>query len=382
MDNTLYYYIITTLKNKVLLMKRKVYILILFVANLFLLIPFFMIVAIVNLKYPIFKLLFGKSRFFNLKTIKPAHRKSIDLSLKNFTDDFGIEAVYQQRFFNLIEKFAKAETTYIYDLIEKEYCYSRIRYIFHIIELAKYALFELNRISKKNKTIGYYEDTKNSSLDTLIKEFQDRLEAKGHEQLYLKQARREVQVNRLLAKMKKHNRLFFNFYLTIFTLFPIENMRSKIPKEDMDIFEFILNIFNFYSIGHATPNQIYKSVAIQIYKYYQDYFSKEELELMIGDLIDLCFQTDSPYKNFNNIDQEPYIKNLIAQFPLFECNNNLTKEQTIKTKRFFIAKNLLVPRVFPHFLKHFIVDKYIQKPLPFYQKYALLTFFGIMPRKI
>lgn len=346
--------------------------------NTIIVLPIF---TIINFKYPIFKLLFSKFYLLNLQKITQEVKENLDLTIRNFADDFHIDAEHQERFFKLIQKFATVEKTYVYDILEKEYCYARIRYAFRIIELAKYALFELNRISKNNKTIGYYEDTKYSSVDALIKEFQDKLEATGHEKISLKQARREIQIKRLLAKMKKNNRLFFNFYLTMFTLFPIENMRSKISKEDMDIFEFMLNAFNFYSIGHATPNQIYKSVAIQIYKYYQDDFLKDELELMIGDLIDLCFQTDSPYTNFNNIDQEPYIKNLIAQFPLFECNNNLAKEQTIKTKRFYVAKNLLLPRFFPYFLKRFIVDKYIQKPLPYYQKYALLTFFGFMQKK-
>ena len=167
----------------------------------------------------------------------------------------------------------------------------------------------------------------------------------------------------------------------MFTLYPIEKMRSKISKEDMDIFEFMINVFNFYSIGHATPNQIYKSVAIQIYKYYQNDFTKDELEKMIGELIDLCFQTDSPYTNFNNIDQEPYIKNLVASFPLFECNNDLSLKQYTKVKRFFLAKNLLIPRWVPKFLQRFIINRYIQKPLQYYQRHAFLTFFGFMQRK-
>lgn len=336
--------------------------------------------VVVNFFYPIFDLLLNKFQLFNLQTIKPEHQDNIDLTLKNFSDDFGIEVENQQQFLNLICKLATVEKTYIYDIQEKEFCYFRIRYVFHIIELAKYALFELNRISKDNKTIGYYEDTKYSSINNLIKEFQAKLDARGHEQIFIKQARREIQFKRLFAKMKKHNRLFFNFYLMMFTLYPIDNMKSKISKEDMDIFEFMINVFSFYSIGHATPNQIYKSVAIQIYKYYQNDFTKDELENIISELIDLCFQTDSPYTNFNNIDQEPYIKNLVASFPLFECNNDLSLKQYTKVKRFFLAKNLLIPRWVPKFLQRFIINRYIQKPLQYYQKHAFLTFFGFMQR--
>lgn len=215
----------------------------------------------------------------------------------------------------------------------------------------------------------------------MIEELQLKLDNQGHDKLYIKEARREIQFKRLLAKMKKHKRLFFNFYLTVLTLFPIENMQSKIAEKDMDIFNLMIALFDFYSIGHATPNQIYKSVAIQIYKYYQNDFTKKELENMIGELIDLCFQTNSPYTNFNNIDQEPYIKNLVGYFPLFECNNDLAHEQYMKVKRYFFAKNLILPKFFPAFIRQWTVAKYIQKPLPYYQKYALLTFFGIMQKK-
>lgn len=359
-------------------MKSNLIFLIQIIINITLVLPLFLII---NFKYPIFKLLYGKFNVLNLSNVTPEHQTNIDQTIRNFAEDFQINIKDQERFFRLIQKFSKAENFYVYDISEKEYCYLRIRYIFHIIELAQYALLALKQVSKDNKKICYYENKKYSSIEELIEELQAKLDNQGHDKLYIKQARREIEFKRLIAKMKKHKRLFFNFYLTMFTLFPIENIRSKISNKDLDIFEFLIAVFDFYSVGHATPNQIYKSMAIQIYKYYGEQFPKNELETMIGELIDLCFQTDSPYANFNNIDQEPYIKNLVAHFPLFECNNDLSNEQFKKAKRFFLAKNLLVPKFMPSFLKRFIINKYILKPLPYYHKYASLTFFGFMQRK-
>lgn len=355
-----------------------VYLIIHFTLHFTIVFPLF---VIINIKYPIFKLLYGKFQLFNLLKITAEHKENLDLTIRNFTDDFQIDEEHQERLFKLIQKFAKVEQTYVYDISEKEYCYLRIRYIFHIIELAQYALVALAQVTKDNKKVCYYENKKYSSIEELIEELQNKLDAKGHDQIHIKEARREVQIRRLLAKMKKYNRLFFNFYLTIFTLFPIENMRSKISQKDMDIFNLMIALFDFYSVGHATPNQIYKSVAIQLYKYYQDDFTKEELEKMIGELIELCFHLDKEYTNFNQIDQEPYIKNLIGYFPLFECDNNQAKEQFVKVKRYFFAKNLILPRFFPASIRQWTVTKYIQKPLPYYQKYALLTFFGFMQKK-
>lgn len=348
------------------------------IVNIIFIFPFY---TIINIKYPIFKLLYGKFKLFNLITVSPEHQDNINLTIRNFADDFQIDEEHQERFFKLIQKFAKVEQTYVYDILEKEYCYLRIRYIFHIIQLAQYALVALAQVTKDNKKVCYYENKKYSSIEELIEELQNKLDAKGHDQIHIKEARREVQIRRLLAKMKKYNRLFFNFYLTIFTLFPIENMRSKISQKYMDIFNLMIALFDFYSVGHATPNQIYKSVAIQLYKYYLNDFTKEDLEKMIGELIELCFHLDKEYTNFNQIDQEPYIKNLIGYFPLFECDNNQAKEQFVKVKRYFFAKNLILPRFFPASIRQWTVTKYIQKPLPYYQKYALLTFFGFMQKK-
>lgn len=348
------------------------------ILNITILLPFF---TIINFKYPIFKFLFGKFQLFNLKKITSDHQNDIDQTIKNFADDFQIDAEHQERFFALIQKFATVEQTYVYDLLEKEYCYLRIRYIFHIIELAHDAIIALANVTKENKKVCYYENRRYSSIEELIEELQAKLDNQGHDRIYTKQARREIQLKRLLAKMKKHKRLFFNFYLTIFTLFPPENMQSKISEKDMDIFNLMIALFDFYSVGHATQNQIYKSVTIQLYKYYQDDFTQEELEKMIGELIELCFYLDKEYTNFNQIDQEPYIKNVVAKFPLFECNNDLAKEQFIKVKRYFFAKNLILPEFFPAFMRHWIVTKYIQKPLQYYQKYAFMTFFGFMQKK-
>ncbi len=63
--------------------------------------------------------------------------------------------------------------------------------------------------------------------------------------------------------MKRDKSLFFNFYLLIFSLNDIT--KYKIKEKDKNILELVINIFDFYRVGHATDDQIYKSVAIQIH---------------------------------------------------------------------------------------------------------------------
>ena len=81
-----------------------------------------------------------------------------------------------------------------------------------------------------------------------------------------------------------------------------------------------INIFDFYRVGHATDDQIYKSVAIQIYNIYKNEFTEKELqEDIISPIITSCFDLDKNYSNFNNIYiQEAYIKNLVYNFQMIK----------------------------------------------------------------
>jgi len=344
--------------------------------NILFLLPLF---TIINIYYPIFKLLYGKSKRFSLSEIPKEHQKEIEQTLEKFATKFKVED--NQKFYKIIDELSLIENSYFYIIKDKQYCYQKIRYIFNIIELAKDSLDSLAKVNKDNKAVAYYENTKNSSIDDLLEEFQKELEAKGHKKKYLKQSINETRLKKLLVRMKKPNsRLFFNFYLTIFSFYSLEDI--KVSNKDEDAFELTKDMLNFLSLGHATPSQIQKSVAIQIYYLYKDKIDRTKLLETIGELIDLCFQTKEPYTNFNNIDQEPYIKNLVDKFPIFECNNDLAFKQQTKTKKIFIYKSPYLPSFFPLFFKKYFINKIITKPLPYYQKNAFLIFFGLFSAKV
>lgn len=333
--------------------------------------------------YPIIDLLFGKSKRFHIDNASDEHKQQIKVCIESFANKFEIkEDDEKQKFYDAIEKLSKLDFSYSYIVKDKQYCYSIPRYVLHIIELGKDAIKALEKANQET-SISYYEEGKNSTLDKLLAEYTKRLNEKSvKKKLHLKSSINEIKIKRLLAKMKKPNTsLFFNFYLTIFSLYSLNDL--KVKKKDEDAFELAKDMLEFLSLGHATAGQIRKSVAIQIYYLYKEKNIKDDdLKDIISDLISMSFQTDEPYTNFNNINQSPYIKNLIGKFPLFECNNDEALKQYNKVKRIFIYKSPYFPRFFPLFFKKYLVNKFIHKPLPYYQKNSILTFFGLFPAKI
>jgi len=338
--------------------------------------------AILNIFYPVFKLLSNKSKRFFVENITPEHEKEIEKGIVNFANKFKIEDEEEkQKFYKAIKKLSKFETSYSYIVKDNQYCYFTIRYILHIIELAKDGITSLENTNKED-SVSYYEEGRNSTLDKLLEEFKKELNEKSKKKKkYLKISINETKLKRLLIRMKKPNsRLFFNFYLTIFSLYKLEDL--KIKNKDEDYFELAKSMLEFLSLGYATPGQIYKSVAIQIYYLYKEKdIGTSELQDIIGDLISMSFQTKTPYENFNNIDQEPYIKNLVGKFPVFSCNNDKSFKQHNKVKKIFIYKSPYLPPIFPLFLKKIIVNKIITKPIDYYRKNALIIFFGLFSAK-
>lgn len=361
-------------------MKKIITFPIIILTNVFFVLPLF---AIVNIYYPIFKLLSGKSRHFFTEKIALEHEKGIQSCIENFAKKFKIkDDEEKQRFYKAINKLSKLETSYSYIVKDNQYCYFTIRYILHIIELAKDGITSLENTNKED-SISYYEEGKNSTLTKLLAEFEKELNEKSKKKKkYLKTSINETKLKRLLTRMKKPNsRLFFNFYLTIFSLYQLEDL--KVKNKDEDAFELAKSMLEFLSLGYATPGQIHKSVAIQIYYLYKEKdIETSELQDIIGDLISMSFQTKTPYENFNNIDQEPYIKNLVDKFPVFSCNNDKSFKQHNKVKKIFIYKSPYLPPIFPIFLKKIIVNKIITKPIDYYRKNALLVFFGLFSAKV
>ena len=316
-----------------------------------------------------------------LKYITNEHKERLDNLINTYILEFNIDKYNFDNFKSAINKLIEKENIYIENIESKELNYLKISYVFHIINSAKIAISELKKVSKDERRIAYYENNKNSTLDNLVNEYTQMLKEQGYKKLYNLASKREIKFKRLLAKMKRDKSLFFDFYLLIFSLNDIDKLTEK--EKDKNLIELLLNLFEFYRVGHATEQQIYKSIAIQIFSIYENVFEKKELqEDIISPIITSCFNLDKNYSNFNNIGmQEVYIKNLIYNFPLFECNSKLQKEQKKEIFRFFISTKNLFPRFIPKFLIKKYVNYYLNNLLDFYYKMDSLNFFGFVPRK-
>ncbi|MFY9089221.1 hypothetical protein [Arcobacter aquimarinus] len=316
-----------------------------------------------------------------MNTISKENKEELDNLINKYILEFKVDKYNFDNFKSAINKLIEKENVYIENIESKELDYLKISYIFHIINSAKIAISELKKVSKDERRIAYYENNKNSTLDNLVDEYTQMLKEQGYKKLSLLASKKEIKFKRLLAKMKRDKSLFFNFYLLIFSLNDIDKLAKK--EKDKNLIELLLNLFEFYRVGHATEQQIYKSVAIQIFSIYENEFEKKELqEDIISPIITSCFNLDKNYSNFNNIGmQEVYIKNLIYSFPLFECNSKLQKEQKKEIFRFFISSKDLFPKFFPKFLRKKIAYYYFQNLLEYYYKMDTLNFFGFAPKK-
>lgn len=339
------------------------------------------ILFIINLFYPIINLLFNKYLQYSINNINEENIDNINKTISNSINKLNIDKIYQDDFIKLIEILSKYEKSYVKEIKTNQLCYLQIRYVFRILELAQEAILKMNEVNTNNRKVSYYENTKYSSMDNLIEEYNIYLTKKGHEKISFISAKKEIKLKRLLAKLKKNRTLFFNFYLTIFTLYPVTKETLKLKKDEEDIYELFQTMFEFYRVGHTTSKQIHKSVSIILFDIYKKDIQESELKDIIGKIIDYTFNTDTPYKNFNNIEQEPYIRNIVFNFPIFDCNTTLANKQNITMKRFLLSDNQYINKLIPKFIKRFIINKYIIKPLPFYLKNSVLTFFGIMQRK-
>lgn len=331
--------------------------------------------------YPISHKFKKKYNLYYLKTISKENKEELDNLINKYILEFNIDKYNFDNFKSAINKLIEKEDVYIENIEYKELNYLKISYVFHIINSAKVAISELKKVSKDERRIAYYERGKNSTLDNLVNEYTQMLKEQGYKKLSLLASKKEIKFKRLLAKMKRDKSSFFNFYLLIFSLNDIDKLIEK--EEDKNLIELLLNLFEFYRVGHATEQQIYKSIAIQIFDIFKNEFEEKELqEDIISPIITSCFNLEENYKNFNNIGiQEVYIKNLIYNFPLFECDSKLQKEQKKEIFRFFISSKDLFPKFFPKFLRKKIAYYYFQNLLEFYYKMDSLNFFGFVPKK-
>jgi len=303
----------------------------------------------IKIIFPYFyKLLFQNKHYKPKEDINKDETKKIKKEWMAFLVKQDIEEKYHDECINILEYFNKFRDVAIFDKEKNNPQFSNITHIFNIISLAKEAIKHLYDVTANNKKISYYESNKKASLEELIQIYIEKLEANGKHKLLGLASKNEVKLKKFITKLKKHDLLFINFYLMLYTIYPIENLLKK--KKDEEFLELSKGLFDFFRVGHATKPQINKSVAIQIYKLYghniskinlPQFTTKTELETNIGKLIDYTFQTDKVYKNFNKINEEAYVKNVIYNFPLFENDYKLANKQIRRFKFYFIGKNTI-----------------------------------------
>ena len=339
----------------------------------------------------LYKLLFQNKFYKPKEDTSKEDDKEIKDKWLSFMQEHNVLEEYQNDCIETLEYFTKFDKAIIFDTEKNNPQYINIQYIFHIISLAKEAIQHLEEVTAEEKKIAYYEENKKCSLDDLIELYIQKLNAKNEHKLSTSASKNEFRLKKYLVKLKKHDSLFMNFYLMLYTIFSMEDIMTKEKDKDKEDLELFKDLFQFFRIGHATKNQIYKSVAIQLYNLYKGNISKIDLSSSttdtklkeeIGKLINFVFHTDKVFTNFNNIEQEAYVKNIIYNFPLFECDDKLTKKQVRRFKFYFIGRNSLVSKYIPKFIRKFFLNKMLKTPLSYYQTMVSLTLFGWKQRKI
>lgn len=193
------------------------------------------VLFIINFFYPIFDLLFNKYIQYSTNNIKEEDKNSINKTIDELSSSLSINNLYKNDFNKLIISLSKYEKIYVKDVKTIQFCYFKIRYTLKILEQAKEAISKLEEVTTDNRKVSYYENTKYSSLDNLIEEYNIHLEKKGHEKISFASAKKEIKFKRLLAKLKKNKSLFFDYYLTILTLYPPNKKTFNVKKDDKDI---------------------------------------------------------------------------------------------------------------------------------------------------
>ena len=327
----------------------------------------------INFKeYPIFEILIQNNNSYQIDDEDNFSNFIYNtLSFKNFNN----EKLYKD--FLLL---GKSETHYIKNTEKIEKILPKLSLTLQILHDAQTAIVKLKSIHKSNKKIAYYESSKNSSLDKLIQHFTKKLNLQGEDEISFPLAKNEVKLKRLITRLKKRHSLIINYYLALFKVYDFNKI--NISKEDKHLMNGITKMLEFFTLGHATEQQIHKSVAIQIYFIYKDKFTHVELTTLIGNIIDIVFKTDTPYTNFEGFNQEEaYIKNRIDNFILFDLDDTLKTEQTLKIKH-IIEKSIIEQSIFYRlpFIKK-SVHKMINNSLYYMLYMEQMKTFGFTPIK-
>lgn len=247
-----------------------------------------------------------------------------------------------------------------------------------IVSQGRRALDLTQEVDKDNKRIAYYEAGKNGKLDNLIEHWTKKLEGENENKLSHPQARREIEVRRMLAIMKKKHPEHINFFLLHFIEYRNDDFFQEELKEGK-INEVINDILDFFEVGHATPDMIFKSMAMQIFELFKNNLEVSDLKVIINRLI--YFSFDKDYKNFTDFNkQDAYLKNVIGEFAVFDIDNNQTKKQKNRVGKIFV-KNMKKAHPMmndPQFSPYF--DLIATNPLFYRLSRLKIKYFGFLPK--
>lgn len=247
-----------------------------------------------------------------------------------------------------------------------------------ILSQGRNALDLLDDVNGKNKRISYYESKKNGTLDDLIDLWTKRLEGENENKVSHPHARREIEVRKLLAMMKKNHPQHINFYLLHFAeVRNDEYFKTELKKEN--VYYVINDILDFFEVGHATPDMIYKSIALQIFELFKCDIPLGELKVVIGHLLYYSFAKE--YKNFTDFNRKgTYIKNIVGEFAVFDFDDEKTIKQKKRIGRIFVKdiKRSLPFANHPMFVSYF--DLIISNPLKYRISRLQSKYFGFLPK--
>lgn len=339
---------------------------------------FFLILKTDNNEYPIMDILFKNNNTYQIKdTDNLTGLITNTLSYKNLNlDSFE----NNNELLDNLTKLAKIEKLYIKNKHRAEKILPELSLILQILIYAKDAIDKLKSIHKSDKKIAYYESSKNANLDKLIQHFTKKLTLKGEDEISFELARKEIKLKRFLTRLKKRHSLFINYQLALIKIYDFNKI--VVSKEDKQLLNGVSKMIEFFTLGHATEQQIHKSVAIQIYFIYKNKFTHSELTEIIGNIIDIVFETETPYINFEAFNQEDaYIKNRVDNFILFELSDDMKTEQTKKMHR-YIEKSMLKQSIFYKlpFIKN-IIHIMTHNPLFYILYLEQVKTFGFTPIK-
>lgn len=329
-------------------------------------------------KYPIFDIFLQSNSIYKINNQKNLSNLLTDtLSFKSFNVDFFEN---KDELLKNFTKFAKTEKVYIKNKHKKEKILPELSLVLQILIDARDAIEKLKLINKSNKKIAYYESSKNSNLDKLIEHFTKKLNLKGEDKISFEISKREIKLKRFIVRLKKRHPLFLNYQLVLFKSFDITKIKTS--KNEQQLLNGLNQILEFFTLGHATEQQIYRSIAIQVYYLYINKLTHTDLIKIIGNIIDIVFETEYPYRNFEAFNQEQaFIKNRVANFILFDLNDEIKTQQAQKIHK-YIEKNIIQQSRFYrlNFMKN-LIHKMVYNPLHFTLYMEQIKTFGFTPIK-